>query len=210
MTRNETSCYRPEKQPRLTCCTILRVRIKESPIDAQEAEFAVKDLRRLRATLYLASQVGAQLGRREVLLEALPLSAAAKHGVKGGLGPSSAAARSKDHSIVITPAAETCVAMLGDFEVARSDRALLLFEAGYSPVVYFPPNDVRTEALAVSSTQTHCPFKGDASYWAAEINGKLTDIGWYYPQTFDEVSQIAGYVAFYKGRVVVTSSALAD
>ena len=98
--------------------------------------------------------------------------------------------------------------MLGDCEVARSDRALLLSEAGYSPVVYFPPDDVRTEALSSSDTQTHCPFKGDASYWAAEIDGELTDVGWYYPQTFDEVSEIAGYIAFYKDRVVVVSSAL--
>ncbi len=126
--------------------------------------------------------------------------------MKGTLGPSPAARKDPGHSIVITHAEATWVATLGDREVARSDRALLLSEAGYSPVVYFPPEDVLTEALTPSKTSTHCPFKGDALYWAAEIDGTSTDVGWYYPATFDEVSAIAGYVAFYKGRVFVRAS----
>ncbi len=130
--------------------------------------------------------------------------------MKGGLGPSKAARKDEHHTIVISSTGDTWVAIVGDVEIARSKRALLLAEAGYSPVVYFPPDDVRTDALSSSDTQTHCPFKGDASYWAAEINGEMTDIGWYYPRTFDEVSEIAGYIAFYKGRVVVHASELAD
>lgn len=79
----------------------------------------------------------------------------------------------------------------------------MLIESGYSPVVYFPPEDVRTEALIESNTSTHCPFKGDASYWAAEIDGEKRDIAWFYPRTFDEVSPIAGFIAFYVDRVTV-------
>lgn len=127
----------------------------------------------------------------------------------GSLGTSAAAQENPGHTIVITPAETAFVAILGDTEIARSNRALLLHEAGCSPVVYFPSDDVRTEALSRSDTKTHCPFKGDASYWAAAIDGQLTDIGWYYPQTFDEVSAIAGHIAFYKGRVVVQTSGLA-
>ena len=130
--------------------------------------------------------------------------------MKGGLGPSAAAKNSQHHSIVITRTDDTWVAMLGELEVARSNRALVLSEAGYSPVVYFPPDDVRTELLVPSDTQTHCPFKGDASYWAADINGEPTDIGWFYPRTFDEVGEISGYIAFYKGRVIVRASGAAD
>ena len=130
--------------------------------------------------------------------------------MKGGLGPSEAAKNSEHHSIVISSTGDTWVAMLGLVEIARSKRALLLAEAGYSPVVYFPRDDVRTEILSPSDTKTHCPFKGDASYWAAELNGEMTDVGWYYPRTFDEVSEITGHIAFYKGRVVVNASELAD
>ncbi len=182
----------------------------ECPTHAQEAELADEDLRSVRTSVHVASQVGAQLGERKVLFEALPLRAAAKHSMKGGLGPSEAAKNSEHHSIVISSTGDTWVAMLGGVEIARSKRALLLAEAGYSPVVYFPPEDVRTESLGPSKTQTHCPFKGDACYWAANVDGEMIDVGWYYPRTFDEVSEIAGYVAFYKGRVVVHASELAD
>lgn len=154
----------------------------------------------------MASQVGAQLVGSEVLLEALSRRAASENGVTDSLGASPAAMRSPDHTIVITPAGKSCAATLDGIELARSDRALLLSEAGYPPVVYFPPGDVRTDALRPSDTSTHCPFKGDASYWASDIDGSLHDVAWYYPRTFDEVSSIAGYIAFYTNRVVVSEA----
>ncbi len=147
--------------------------------------------------------MGAQLGESEILLEALSHRTAAQHGVTGSLGASAAAKRSPEHRIDISPAGKTWVAMLGDLELARSDRALLLTEASLTPVIYFPPDDVHTENLIASETSSHCPFKGDASYWAAEVDGKRIDIAWYYPRTFDEVSEIAGFIAFYANRVVV-------
>ncbi len=171
--------------------------------DAQEGQPSDKDLRCVQAALYLASQVGAELAGREVLLEALPLPAAAEYGVTNSLGASAAARKRPDHTITVSATGDTRIALLGDIELARSDRALLLSEAGYPPVVYFPPDDVRTEILIPSETRTHCPFKGDASYWAVDIDGKLRDVAWYYPRTFDEVGAIAGFIAFYGDQVVV-------
>ena len=176
------------------------------PAHAQESQSAVEDLRRLRSTFHLAPQVGPQLVGSQVLLEALSLRAAAEDGVTDSLGASAAARRNPDHTITIAPSGQPWVAMLGDLELARSDRALLLSEASYPPVVYFPPDDVHTEALEPSDTSTHCPFKGDASYWASEIDGKPIDVAWYYPRTFDEVMPIAGYIAFYSDRVVVSEA----
>ncbi len=150
--------------------------------------------------------MGAQLGGREVLLEALPFPAAAKYGMTTSLGASTAARKHPDHTIVIAATGDSRLALLGDVELARSDGALLLSEAGYPPVVYFPPGDVRTEALVPSETRSHCPFKGDASYWAVEIDGELVDVAWYYPRTFDEVDAIAGFIAFYADRVVVRAA----
>lgn len=147
--------------------------------------------------------MGAQLGDSEILLEALSHRTAAHHSMTGTLGASAAAKRSPEHRIDISPTGKTWVAMLGDLELARSDRALLLTEASLSPVVYFPPDDVRTGTLSASETTTHCPFKGDASYWASEVDGERVDIAWFYPRTFDGVSEIAGYVAFYADRVTV-------
>ena len=153
--------------------------------------------------------MGPDLGGRQVLLEALSLPAAAQHGVTGGLGASAAAKRNPGHSIEIAPSDKTWVVTLGEVELARSDRARLLLETGYSPVVYFPADDVRTEALIESNSSTHCPFKGDASYWAAEIDGEIRDVAWFYPRTFDEVSPIAGFIAFYVDRVTVVPASQA-
>lgn len=65
---------------------------------------------------------------------------------------------------------------------------------------YFPPEAIRRQFLRESDTQTHCPWKGDASYYHIEVSGQmLRDAAWYYPQTKPEAREIEGYVAFWKG-----------
>lgn len=45
-----------------------------------------------------------------------------------------------------------------------------------------------------------CPWKGTASYYDVEVNGKRNhDAAWYYPEPKPAAKQIAGYVAFWKG-----------
>jgi uncharacterized protein (DUF427 family) len=80
--------------------------------------------------------------------------------------------------------------------VADSTGVLALDEDGYDRVLYFPPEDVATEKLAASGTQTTCPFKGEARYYAKDGE----DVAWTYPAVYDEVAPIAGYVAFYPRR----------
>ncbi len=48
--------------------------------------------------------------------------------------------------------------------VAESARPVILFETGLPPRYYLPLPDVRTDLLAPSGTQTHCPYKGMATY----------------------------------------------
>ena len=50
-------------------------------------------------------------------------------------------------------------------EVADSHRPHILFETGLPPRYYLPLTDVRTELLVPSDHETHCPYKGRASYW---------------------------------------------
>ncbi len=70
---------RGDRYEALWCCLK-----NERRAHAQETEPAVKDLRILRKTVHVASQVGAQLGRCEVLLEALSLPATAEYRVNAG------------------------------------------------------------------------------------------------------------------------------
>lgn len=65
---------------------------------------------------------------------------------------------------------------------------------------YFPPNSINEEFFKESNTHTHCPWKGEASYYTLEVNGETNpDAAWYYPETSDLAKQIKGYVAFWKG-----------
>jgi uncharacterized protein (DUF427 family) len=65
---------------------------------------------------------------------------------------------------------------------------------------YFPPESLKQEYFKPSTTQTVCPWKGTASYFDVEVNGKLNhDAAWYYPDPKPAASKIKGYVAFWRG-----------
>jgi uncharacterized protein (DUF427 family) len=65
---------------------------------------------------------------------------------------------------------------------------------------YFPPAAVDKQYFTPSDTHSVCPWKGTASYYTIEVNGKRNpDAAWYYPQTKDAAKNIEGYVAFWKG-----------
>src|SRR5713101_8231741 len=65
---------------------------------------------------------------------------------------------------------------------------------------YFPPNSVNKEHLRASNTHSVCPWKGIASYYDVEVNGKSNrDAAWYYPDPKPAAKQIKDHVAFWKG-----------
>jgi uncharacterized protein (DUF427 family) len=65
---------------------------------------------------------------------------------------------------------------------------------------YFPLESVRNDVLRPSQTTTHCPWKGDASYYSLELDGETNrDAAWYYPEPYDAAAEIRGRVAFWKG-----------
>ena len=65
---------------------------------------------------------------------------------------------------------------------------------------YFPPDAVKRQYFAPSETHTICPWKGTASYYTVQVDGKSNpDAAWFYPQTKDAAKNIENYVAFWKG-----------
>jgi uncharacterized protein (DUF427 family) len=65
---------------------------------------------------------------------------------------------------------------------------------------YFPESSLNKEFIESSSTNSHCPWKGDASYYSLNVNGKINaDAAWYYPQPSELAKHIKGKVAFWKG-----------
>ena len=61
----------------------------------------------------------------------------------------------------------------------------------------FPPSSIKEEYFKKTTTSTHCPWKGDASYYTLDVNGqKLEDAAWYYPKPFEKAVNIKDHVAF--------------
>ncbi|MEV7793611.1 DUF427 domain-containing protein [Streptomyces sp. NPDC087512] len=100
----------------------------------------------------------------------------------------------KGHRITVEPS-DRHVRVVRDGQVlAESDGALVLRETGCPDRYYIPPGDVRLDLLAPSGTHTHCPFKGDASYWSLP---DAKDLVWAYPDPKPEVAQIKDHLCFY-------------
>jgi uncharacterized protein (DUF427 family) len=85
--------------------------------------------------------------------------------------------------------------------LAESDRAVELDETGLPTRYYLPRDDVRTELLSPSETTSHCPFKGDATYFSAP---GAQDAFWVYEAPSEEDAlPIARMLAPWPGRVDV-------
>ena len=86
--------------------------------------------------------------------------------------------------------------------VADTLEALTLSETGVPDMLYIPRADVNTARLERSTHTSHCPHKGDASYFHLRTeDGLVENAVWSYEAPFEEVKQIKEYLAFYASRV---------
>ena len=67
----------------------------------------------------------------------------------------------------------------------------------------FPPSSiVDKDILVESSLTTSCPWKGVASYYSLNVDGKtLKDAAWYYPTPKSGAANIKDHVAFCESRM---------
>jgi uncharacterized protein (DUF427 family) len=106
------------------------------------------------------------------------------------------------HHITITPAAGRVKVTLGGKVVVDSTHALSLKEGAMAPVIYVPREDADMSLLKRTAHSTHCPYKGDASYYTIEAGGKTAENAvWTYETPKAGVEQIANHLAFYPSRV---------
>jgi uncharacterized protein (DUF427 family) len=86
--------------------------------------------------------------------------------------------------------------------VADSGQPRILFETGLPPRYYLPLTDMRMDLLRASDTQTHCPYKGTATYWSVDTGQQVhTDSVWIYRTPLPESQKIAGFACFYNEKV---------
>ena len=111
-----------------------------------------------------------------------------------------------EHRIVTKPAGSRVQVKLNGEVIADSRDAVALDETpeGHvvAPVVYYlPRKDVKMDRLVRSDHGTHCPFKGDASYYSFKDGAQ--NAVWSYEQPYDEMLAIKDLVAFYPDKVEI-------
>ena len=105
------------------------------------------------------------------------------------------------HTITTIPSTKHVVVTVGGEKLAETDRPVLLDETGLPTRYYLPREDVRTDLLRPTDTRTTCPFKGQASYWSAEVDGEVyEDLVWSYENPIPQAAEIAGLLCFYPDR----------
>ncbi|KUF09138.1 DUF427 domain-containing protein [Pseudoponticoccus marisrubri] len=101
--------------------------------------------------------------------------------------------------ITITQAEGTWVVRAGGAVLGESSDALELVEGDMAPVIYFPRSDIGMAFLERTDHSTHCPHKGDASYFS--IMSKSTtyeNAAWSYEDPSEDVARIKDHLAFYQ------------
>ncbi|MGP8001943.1 MAG: DUF427 domain-containing protein [Streptosporangiaceae bacterium] len=111
----------------------------------------------------------------------------------------------KGHTITTTQGHAHVVVTLDGTKLAESARPVLLDETGLPTRYYLPREDVRTDLLRPTDSHTTCPFKGEASYWSADVGGEQhDDLVWSYESPIPQAAEIAGLMCFYPDRVQLT------
>ena len=65
---------------------------------------------------------------------------------------------------------------------------------------YFPADAIKKEFYKDGDMSSVCPWKGKASYYSLEVDGKENkDAAWYYPEVTELAKGIKGRVAFWRG-----------
>jgi uncharacterized protein (DUF427 family) len=87
--------------------------------------------------------------------------------------------------------------------IADTRRAKRILETSHPPVYYIPTEDVQLEQyFKPTSRSSFCEWKGAASYYTIIVGNKtIADGAWYYRHPTHPYAVIAGYIAFYPGKM---------
>lgn len=103
-----------------------------------------------------------------------------------------------DHPITITPSSKRVRVTFAGKVIADSMHTLTLKEANYPAVHYIPRADADMSALIPTDHHTHCPYKGDASYFTLQAGKERAENAvWSYEKPFPAMAEIKEYLAFY-------------
>ena len=114
-------------------------------------------------------------------------------------------AQDSGHWMELIPSPKWVRVVFGGTVIADSRRAQMLRESGYTPVYYFPEEDVRMDLLAQTEHSIQDPYKGNACYSTVRSGDKVAEnAAWSYEDPIEESVAIKGCRAFYLDRLDVT------
>ena len=106
------------------------------------------------------------------------------------------------HRVDVVPSAREVRIVFAGETVARTRRAIFLFETGLPARYYIPPDDVRMDLMTPTATTSVCPYKGRASYWSLRVGERAAaDAAWAYMDPLPECPRIKGHLCFYPEKV---------
>ncbi len=106
-------------------------------------------------------------------------------------------------TITIRKAPGNWTVRAGGAVIGESSNALELSEGDLAPVIYFPRSDIGMAFLDTSDHSTHCPYKGDASYFSIVTKSQtIQNAGWSYEAPIEGVERIKDHIAFYTNELV--------
>jgi len=106
------------------------------------------------------------------------------------------------HRLAFEPHPRRIRAELGAHTVLDTTRGRLLHETGILPVLYAPLDAFDPALLERTDHTTHCPFKGDASYWTVRAGGRVAENAlWAYTDPLPAARWLAGFAALYVERM---------
>ena len=154
----------------------------------------------------LASPVGAHDQRRAKVDRVAPrpillVPSTPRHSIEMTILTPSGAPADGSHvgyRVTLEPCARRIRGEFGGELIVDSNRALVMHETRLAPVYYFPRDDVRMDLMEKTAHRTHCPFKGNASYWTLKAGEReARNVVWGYEEPYDEAEGVRDFVAFY-------------
>lgn len=102
----------------------------------------------------------------------------------------------------VEPSSRLVEVVVGGETIASTRRSIRVLETSHPPVYYVPPEDVRADVLVPEEGRSVCEWKGTAIYLGVRAGGRHAHSAvWSYPRPLPGYEAIAGYLAFYPGRV---------
>lgn len=106
-----------------------------------------------------------------------------------------------EQRVTIEPLRQRVEIFVEGDKVVETRNALRLYEKGLDPVIYVPRDEVRNLHF-IKYGDYHCPFKGNAELYHMKHNSHVFEkAAWSYVETYEDISDITNYIAFYPGKV---------